>query len=109
MLSFFWCCTGEKIVEYVEVPLARRGTCYAVAFEIVIERFDAAQAPALSELEFCVFAKAGRIRVEKRASISKRLENELGGGNLMRELGALLARIADTQFKKGLDGESTTL
>jgi hypothetical protein len=96
VLSFFWCCTSKKIVEYVEIPLARRGTCYAVAFEIVIERLDAAQAPTLSELELCVFAKAGRIRVEKCASISKRLENKLGGGNLMRELGTFLARIADT-------------
>jgi hypothetical protein len=96
VLSFFWCSTGEEIVEYVEVPLARRGTCYAVAFEIVIERLDAAQAPALSELELRVFAKTGRIRIEKCTSIPKRLENKLGGGNLVSELGAFLARIADT-------------
>jgi hypothetical protein len=50
VLSFFWCRTSEKVVEYVKIPLARRGTCYAVAFEIVIERLDAAQAPALGEL-----------------------------------------------------------
>jgi hypothetical protein len=32
--------------------------CNAVAFEIVIECLDAAQAPALSELELGIFAKA---------------------------------------------------
>jgi hypothetical protein len=42
MLSFFGRRTSKKIVEYVEVPLAGWGTCYAVAFEIVIERLDAA-------------------------------------------------------------------
>jgi hypothetical protein len=41
MLSFFRCRTSKKIIEYVEVPLARGGTCYAIAFEIVIERLDA--------------------------------------------------------------------
>lgn len=55
----------------MEISLARRGTCYAVAFEIVIEGLDAAQAPALSELKLRIFAEAGRIRVEKCASISK--------------------------------------
>jgi hypothetical protein len=28
MLSFFCCRTSNKIVGYVEVPLARGGTCY---------------------------------------------------------------------------------
>jgi hypothetical protein len=37
---------------------------------------------------------------------SERFENKLDGGNLMRELGPLLAGIAGTQFEKGLDGES---
>ena len=41
MLSFFRCRTCEKIVEYVEVPLARGSTRYAIALEIVIERLDA--------------------------------------------------------------------
>jgi hypothetical protein len=93
----------------VEIALARGGTGYAVAFEIVVEVLDPAQAPSLRELELCIFAKAGRIRVEKGASISKRLENELSGGNLVRELGPLLAGIADTKFEKGLDGKSTAL
>jgi len=42
MLSFFRCRTSKKIVEYVEVPLARGGARYAIALEIVIERLDAA-------------------------------------------------------------------
>lgn len=42
MLSFFRRRTGKKIVEYVEVPLARGGTRYAIAFEIIIKRLDAA-------------------------------------------------------------------
>ena len=42
MLSFFRCRTSKKIVEYVEVPLARGGTRYSIALEIVIERLDAA-------------------------------------------------------------------
>jgi hypothetical protein len=41
MLSYFRHRTSKKIVEYVEVPLARGGTSYAIAFEIVIERLDA--------------------------------------------------------------------
>jgi hypothetical protein len=65
VLSLFWRCTGEKIVEYVEIPLARGGTCYAVAFEIVVEGLDPAEAPAFGELELGIFSKAGRIRVEK--------------------------------------------
>jgi hypothetical protein len=109
VLSFFWCCTSNKIVEYVEIPLARRGTSYTVAFEIVIEGLNAAQAPTLGELKFRVFAKAGCIRVEKCASVSKRLKNKLGRRNLMRELGPFFAGIADTQFEKGLDREPTTL
>jgi hypothetical protein len=36
------CCTSKKIVEYVEVLLARGGTCYMIVFEIVIECLDAA-------------------------------------------------------------------
>jgi hypothetical protein len=109
VLSFFWCCASNKIVEYVEIPLARRGTSYTVAFEVVIEGLNAAQAPTLGELEFRIFAKSGCVRVEKCASVSKRLKNKLGRGNLMRELGPFFARIADTQFEKGLDGEPTTL
>jgi len=42
ILSFFRCRTSKKIVEYVEVPLARGGTRYAIALEIVIECLDAA-------------------------------------------------------------------
>jgi hypothetical protein len=42
VLSFFRCRTSKNLVEYVEVPLARGGTRYAIAFEIVIERLDAA-------------------------------------------------------------------
>jgi hypothetical protein len=41
MLSYFRRQTSKKIVEYVEVPLARGGTSYAIAFEIVIKRLDA--------------------------------------------------------------------
>jgi hypothetical protein len=40
MLSLLRCRTSKKIVEYVEVPLARGGTRYAIALEIVIERLD---------------------------------------------------------------------
>jgi hypothetical protein len=41
MLSFFRCHAGKKIVEYVEVLLARGGARYTIAFEIIIERLDA--------------------------------------------------------------------
>jgi hypothetical protein len=41
MLSFFRRRTGKKVVKYVEVPLARGGTRYAIAFEVVIERLNA--------------------------------------------------------------------
>jgi hypothetical protein len=93
----------------MEIPLARGGTCYAVAFKIVVEGLDSTQTAALGELELGIFAKAGGIRVEKGASMSKRFQNEFGSGNLMRELGPLLAGIANTQFEKGLDGQPTTL
>jgi hypothetical protein len=41
MLSFFRRRTGKKVVKNVEVPLARGGTRYAIAFEVVIERLNA--------------------------------------------------------------------
>jgi len=93
----------------VKIPLARGGTCYAVTFEIIVEGFDTAKTATLGELELGIFAKAGRIRVEKSASVSERFQNELGSWNLVSELGTLLAGIADTQFEKGLDGQPTTL
>ena len=93
----------------MEIPLARGGACHAVAFEIIVEGLDTAKTATLGKLKLGIFAKAGRIRVEKGASVSKRFQNELGSWNLMRELGPFLAGIADTQFEKGLDGQPTTL
>ena len=93
----------------MEIPLARGGTCYTVAFEIIVEGFDTAKTATFGELELGIFAKAGGIRVEKSASVSERFQNELGSWNLVSKFGPLLARIADTQFEKGLDGQSATL
>jgi hypothetical protein len=41
--------------------------------------------------------------------MAKRFENKLGGGDLVRQLGPLLAGIADTQLEKGFDGKPTVL
>ena len=93
----------------MKIPFAGGSTCYAVSFEIVVEGLDPGEAPTLRELEFGVFAKTGRIWVEKGTSVSKRLQNKLGGGNLVCELGPFLAGVADTQFEEGLYGQPTAL
>lgn len=93
----------------MEIPFARRSARYAITFQVIFEGFYPTEASALSKLEFCIFAKAGRIRIEERASTAKRFENKLGGRNLVGELGPLLAGIADTQLEKGLDGKPTVL
>ena len=55
----------------MEIPLARGGTRNTVAFEIIVEGLDTAKTATLGELELGIFAKAGRIRIEKGASVSK--------------------------------------
>lgn len=75
--------TGDKVVEYVEIALARRYGGDAITFEVVVERLDTANATAIVELQFGIFAETRSVGVEEGSRISEGLEDELGGGDLV--------------------------
>ena len=109
MLPFLRRCARHKIVEDVEIALARRCASNAALLKVVVQSLDTTQATAFRELELCVLSKARRVRVEKRPSVSEGLQNELGGRNLALELGSFLSGAADTKLDDGLDGEPSAL
>ena len=93
----------------MEVTFPRRRTSNSIAFEVVIQGLDTADAPALRELQLGVLAEVGRIRVEERTRVAEGLEHEFGRRHLVAELGALLARLADAELEECLNGESAVL
>ena len=100
---------GDEIVEDVEVALARGHGGDPVALEVVVEGLDAAEAAAVGELELGVLAEAGGVGVEEGAGVAEGLDDELGGRDLRRELGALLAGVGDAELEERLDGEASVL
>jgi len=67
---------SEKIVEK-KSSLARRSTCNALAFEIVVEVLDATQPSMLGELELGVFTETRGIQVEEHEGIPRRFKHGL--------------------------------
>ena len=59
--------------------LARRSTCDALAFEIVVEVLDATQPSTHGELELGVFIETRGIQVEEHESVPERFKHRLDG------------------------------
>ena len=76
---------SEKIVEDVKSSLARGSTCDVLAFKIVVEGLDAAQASTLGELELGVFSETQAIRVEEHEGIPERFKHRLNGRDLVHD------------------------
>ena len=107
--AFFGRTTGNKVIEDVKVTLARRGAGHSTPLEVVVEGLDTGYPPALGELELRVLAEMRGVGVKERAGVAKRLQNEFGGRDLVAELRALLARLADAELEERLDGKSAVL
>lgn len=101
--------TCDQIIEDVKVALAGWRAGYATTLEVIVEGLDTAYPPTFRELELGVLAKMRGIGIEERAGVTERLQDKLGGRDLVAELRALLPRLADAELEKRLDGQSTIL